>query len=115
VHVVLPAYAGRFADAGFRRFAERTIRREMPAHLLPVVCWVGTDDMARFEAAWRDWLMLAAGFSHGGRAQKLQALIDALVGIKNVYPVRALFDCTGDETRPPFIVGKTSLGRGPAG
>ena len=30
-------------------------------------------------------------------------------------PVRALFDCTGDPTRPPFIVGRTALGRGPAG
>lgn len=115
VHVLLPAYAGRFQDEGFRRFAERTIRREMPVHVLPVVCWIGSEDMARFESAWRDWLLLAAGFAETGRREKLQALIDALVGVKNVYPVRALFDCTGDETQPPFILGKTSLGRGPAG
>ena len=113
VHVVLPAYAGRFQDMGFREFVERTIRREMPVHVLPVVCWIGSDDMARFESAWRDWLQLAAGFSATGRAQKLQALINALVGVKNVYSVRALFDCSGDESQPPFILGKTSLGRGP--
>lgn len=115
VHVVLPAYAGRFQDAGFRRFVEETLRREMPVHLLPVVCWIGADDMARFESAWRDWLMLAAGFSTSGRREKLRALIDAMVGVKNIHPVRALFDCTGDPTRPPFIVGRTALGRGPAG
>lgn len=115
VHVVLPAYAGRFQNEGFRRFVEQTIRRELPAHVLPTVCWIGTDDMARFESAWRNWLMLHAGFSTTGRRAKLQALIDALVGVKNVYPARALFDCTGDETQPPFILGKTSLGRGPTG
>ena len=114
IQVVLPAYAGRFQDFGFRQFVEQTIRREVPAHVLPTVCWVNADDMARFESAWRDWLLLAAGFSETGRREKLQALIDAMVGVKNVYPVRALFDCTGDETQPPFILGKTSLGRGPA-
>jgi hypothetical protein len=114
VHVVLPAYAGRFQDFGFRQFVEQTIRREMPAHLLPTVCWVGPDDMAVFEAAWRNFLELHAGFAESGRRERLQALIDALVGVKNVYPSRALFDCTGDETKPPFILGKTSLGRGPA-
>lgn len=114
VHVVLPAYAGRFQDFGFRQFVEQTIRREMPAHVLPTVCWVGPDDMAVFEAAWRNFLELHAGFAESGRRERLQALIDALVGVKNVYPSRALFDCTGDETKPPFILGKTALGRGPA-
>lgn len=115
LHVVLPAYAGRFQDMGFRQFVEQTIRRETPAHILPTVCWLGSDDMARFEQAWRDWLLLHAGFTTTGRAQKLQALVDALVSGKSVYPVRALFDCTGDDTKPPFILGRTSLGRGPTG
>jgi hypothetical protein len=114
LHVLLPAYAGRFQDMGFRSFVEQTIRRETPAHILPTVCWLGSDDMARFEQAWRDWLLLHAGFTTADRAQKLQALIDALVSGKNVYPVRSLFDCTGDETQPPFILGRTSLGRGQA-
>ena len=115
VHVVLPAYAGRFQNFGFRQFVEQTIRREMPAHILPTVCWVGTDDMSRFQGAWRNWLELQAGVTETGRAAKLQALIDALVSVKNIYPVRALFDCIGDETKPPFIIGKTSLGRAPTG
>ncbi|MEX8520241.1 MAG: hypothetical protein AB3X44_17155 [Leptothrix sp. (in: b-proteobacteria)] len=115
IQVVLPAYAGRFQALGFRQFVEQTIRREVPAHILPTVCWIGADDMARFESAWRDWLELAAGFSSVDRPGKLQKLIDALVGVKNIYPVRALFDCVGDDSKPPFILGKTSLGRGPAG
>jgi hypothetical protein len=107
---ILPAYAGRFQDYGFRQFVEHTIRREVPAHILPTVCWVSPDHMSMFQAAWRDWLMLAGGFSTSNRAAKLKALLDALVSVKNVYPVRALFDCTGDETKPPFILGKASLG-----
>ena len=113
MHVVLPAYAGRFRDMGFRAFAEATIRRETPAHILPTVCWIGPEHMARFEAAWRAWLELQAGVSRSGRAAKLAELLAALDQIKNVYPVRQLFDCTGDDTKPPFIVGRTSLGRGP--
>jgi hypothetical protein len=114
LHVVLPAYAGRFQDMGFRQFVEQTIRRETPAHLLPTVCWVDADDMARFESAWRGFLELHVGSATGGRRQRLQALIDALVSVKNIYPSRTLFDCTGDETRPPFVLGRTSLGRGPS-
>ena len=114
IQIILPAYAGRFQDFGFRQFVEHTIRREVPAHVLPTLCWVSPEHMELFEKAWRDWLMLAGGFGPGGRQAKLQALIDALVSVKNVYPVRALFDCTGDETKPPFILGRASLGSEPA-
>jgi len=113
LQIILPAYAGRFQDYGFRQFVEHTIRREVPAHILPTVCWVSPDHMSLFQAAWRDWLMLAGGFSTTGRAGKLTALLDALMQVKNVYPVRALFDCTGDDTKPPFILGKASLGSEP--
>jgi len=113
IRVVLPAYAGRFQDMGFRRFTEDLIRRETPAHILPTICWVSAEHMRQFEAAWRPWLELAAGVSRTGRAEKLQALLDALDEIKNVYPVRNLFDCTGDDAKPPFLLGKTALGRGP--
>lgn len=113
LHIVLPAYAGRFTSMAFRNFAEETIRREVPAHLLPTVCWIGADDMARFEKAWHDWIALHAGLQTTGRTQKLQALIDALVSVKNIYPTHKLFDCTTDETKPPFILGRTSLGSTP--
>ena len=116
LQIILPAYAGRFSDDGFRQFVEHTIRREVPAHILPTVCWIAPDDMSRFQAAWRAWLMLAGGFSTTDRAGKLQALLTALVTVKNVYPVRALFDCIGDDaTKPPFILGKASLGSEPGG
>ncbi|MEO5734503.1 MAG: hypothetical protein ABIN96_01905 [Rubrivivax sp.] len=113
LQIILPAYAGRFQDHSFRQFVEHTIRREVPAHILPTVCWVSAEHMSLFQAAWRDWLMLAGGFSTTDRAGKLKALLQALMEVKNVYPVRALFDCVGDETKPPFILGRASLGREP--
>ena len=118
MNVLLPAYAGRFQDEGFRRFAEEVIRAEMPAHILPTVCWVGSNDMAEFEGAWRNWLMVHAGFgstTEATRQTRLATLIDVLQRAKNIYPSRALFDCTSDETKPPFILGRTSLGTQPSG
>ncbi|WP_083745507.1 hypothetical protein [Variovorax sp. KK3] len=118
VHVLLPAYAGRFRNESFRRFAEQVIRAEMPAHILPTVCWLGTADMADFETAWRDWLMVHAGFgstTEATRQSRLAALVGVLQRAKNVHPARALFDCAGDDSKPPFILGRTAIGTGPTG
>lgn len=116
LQIVLPAYAGRFQNLDFRHFVEHTIRSEVPAHLLPKICWVNADDMARFERAYRDWLSLHAGHTRAGRPEKLQAMIDALTSIKNVYPQRHLYNCLPEPDQtppPPFVLGRTSLGSTP--
>jgi hypothetical protein len=115
VHFVLPAYAGRFIDMDFRRFAEATIRAETPAHLCPRVCWVGPDDMAAVERAWRDWLALPERVPRAERREKTAALRDALARAKSVYPARQLLDCTsGEETdQPLFVLGRAALGSAP--
>lgn len=107
--IVLPAYAGRFSDMDFRRFVEETLRQETPAHLLPRVCWVNSDDMAAIEQAWRDWLEIRAGAASAGRSAKLKALIDALTRAKNVYPPSGLHPC-GQLQPPPFVLGRAALG-----
>ncbi|MDD3355246.1 hypothetical protein, partial [Zoogloea sp.] len=116
LQIILPAYAGRFQNMDFRRFVEQTIRQEVPAHLLPRICWVNADDMARFEGAYRDWLLLHAGASRPNRVERharLNALVDALTGMKNQYPQRRLFDCTAEAPSPPFVLGQTALGSAP--
>lgn len=116
LQIVLPAYAGRFQDPDFRDFVEHTIRQEVPAHLLPKVCWVGSDHMARFEGAYRDWIRLHAGTLRPDRASRhaiLQAMVDALTEMKNQYPRRTLFDCVADAPRPPFVLGRHALGSAP--
>lgn len=110
LHFVLPAYAGRFQNMDFRRFVEETIRLETPAHILPKICWVDTEQMAKFEQVYRDWISLRAGATSAGRTRKLKALRDALFEIKNVYPKRKLHDCGAGDENPPFVVGRTQLG-----
>jgi hypothetical protein len=110
LHFILPAYAGRFQNMDFRRFVEETIRQETPAHLLPKVCWVDSDDMAALEGPYRDWIDLRSGKSSANRAARIKALIVALQGVKNVYPQRLLHECSADESKPPFILGRSALG-----
>ena len=100
----------------FRHFVEHTLRSEVPAHLLPKICWVNADDMARFERAYRDWLNLHASLtrpSPADRQARLQALVDALTTMKNQYPQRTLFDCFAESPKPPFVLGSTALGSAP--
>lgn len=113
LQIVLPAYAGRFQTMEFRHFVERTIRAEVPAHLLPKICWVDADDMARFERAYRDWLGLHAGVTRADRQLKLQAMVDAMTTMKNQYPQHALYDCLAEVPKPPFVLGRTALGSAP--
>jgi hypothetical protein len=112
LHVVLPAYAGRFVNMDFRRFAEEVIREETPAHLLPKICWISRDDMARLEAAYHDGLEGRAGADAAARREKLVALIAALFAVKNVYPAHQLHPCDSPEDQPKFILGRTALGSG---
>lgn len=41
VTVILPGWTYRFANIEFRRFMEKLIRAELPAHILARICWVG--------------------------------------------------------------------------
>ncbi len=115
LHIVLPAYAGRFQNMDFRRFVEETIRFETPAHILPKICWINEDDMALLEPAYRDWIALKAGAEPTDRVKKLNALIEALYQVKNVYPTERLHDCGSEEEGAPFLLGRTTLGSIPSG
>ena len=109
ITIVLPAYTGRFRDMDFRNFVEETLRQETPAHILPRICWVNSDDMAVIEKAYRDWLAIRAGAATADRVAKIKALIDALTHAKNVYPSSGLHPC-GQLEPPPFVLGRTALG-----
>jgi hypothetical protein len=110
LHVILPAYGGRFATMEFRRFVEDLLREETPAHILPKICWIGRDDMRRFEKAYRDWLGIRSGENDGGREDKLKAFIAALYEVRNVYPAGILKACARGEDPQRFILGRSALG-----
>lgn len=113
IYIVLPAWVGRFAELDFRRFAERTIRQEVPAHILPRICWVGKDQMTTLQKAYHDWLMPAAGASAEqprAREPQLQKLIGALSALRNVYPTQTLHGCGDDDGQGTFVLNRTALG-----
>src|SRR5699024_735050 len=61
ISVILPAYAPRFLNLGFRQYCERMIRMEAPAHTFVKICWVGNEQLIQFEEAYKDWLEVRAG------------------------------------------------------
>jgi hypothetical protein len=66
--------------------------------------------MALVGSAYRDWLLMISGIAPENRPQKTQALIDALVNAKNVYPSVELAECDADVEREKFILGRSALG-----
>ena len=111
---MLPAYAGRFSVMEFRRFVESVIREETPAHILPTVCWIGREDMARLQKVYRAWLELPDDAGGDDRSAALIELRDVLYSVKNVYPTANLAGCGDAEERPePFRLGRTALGTQP--
>ncbi|PSR12308.1 MAG: hypothetical protein DA408_06840 [Bacteroidetes bacterium] len=50
-YVVQGSLAPFSYDIDLRRFADQTIRRETPAHLLPKICWVGNTGLEKDECA----------------------------------------------------------------
>jgi hypothetical protein len=107
LHIVLPAEANRFRNMDFRRFAEDVIRREVPAHLAPKICWVSDANMKRIEDAWAAWRALLIGADTTGRKEKFAELRDALYESKNVYPEPTLAACTAPDK---FLLGRSALG-----
>ncbi|MDX2304718.1 MAG: hypothetical protein NW226_18050 [Microscillaceae bacterium] len=56
VTILLPCWVKRFQDKTYRNFVEKTIRRELPAHIHARIYWVGMHQMKTFEEAYREWL-----------------------------------------------------------
>jgi len=115
IHIILPAYDCRFADPEFRRWAERVIREETPAHILPKICWINRDDMLTFQQLYRDWIYLKAGVDTVGRTAKLSAFIRELFKVRNIHPAERLHDCDSPESDARFILGRSALGTMSAG
>ena len=87
----------------FRRFAEQTIRREVPAHLALKVCWVSKIQLEDFEEKYCAWLEELSKEKPDTvqLSDKLKELIAVFIELKNVYPPASLHDCVdgNDENR----------------
>lgn len=110
LHFVLPAYAERFMNMDFRRYCERIIRMETPAHLYPKICWVNNEQLQEFEKTYQSWLEIKSEQVSDQNNAVLQRLIEVLSTLKTVYPPARLQDCTSMEERQLFLLNQNALG-----
>ncbi|MEM8527064.1 MAG: hypothetical protein AAGG68_20660 [Bacteroidota bacterium] len=109
--VVLPYWTKRFQNWQFRSFVEQTLRREAPAHVYLRICWIDACQMLDFEKAYREWLEAQQlGVAGCNRTDKLNALIDVLSQLKNIYPEANLFACETETAENPIVLNHTVLG-----
>ncbi len=114
VTVVLPGYSMRLRNKYFRQFAERLIRMESPAHVLPRICFVNEEYMKRFEDAYTKWLN---GRHNSPDPLKqvtdsvLMELITVIEEMFTVYEEGRLTDCDDDTPeKNPVVLGSSRLG-----
>ena len=116
ISVVLPYWTERFRNIDFRNFAEDTIHRETPAHILPKFCWVNMSDMNRLEKAYIEWFEENRKYKPDMKSlprnlnDKLKDLIKVMNTLTNIYPEGHLHDCDNPSTDNPVILNQTILG-----
>lgn len=84
----------------FRKFAEKTIRLETPAHLGVKICWVSEEQLRQFETDYFDWLSELAKPTPDAidLHNKLVQFLATFKDLKSVYPQATLHDCEdGDD------------------
>jgi hypothetical protein len=114
ITMVLPYWPTRFQNMNFRRFVERTLRLEAPAHIALRIAWVGPGQMRAFEDAYRTWLEQLALATQGADCNltgALNRLIELLPQMQSVYPEATLYDSeVSDPEDTPFVLNQTALG-----
>ena len=114
VCVIMPGYSIRLRDTAFRTYAERLVRMETPAHILPRICFIGHDQMVDFEAAYKDWLQAKQTAVRNNTPMDVtinNKLIDIVEKLYTVYQQGTLGDCDDDTTDiNPIILNRSSLG-----
>ena len=99
---------------------EELIRKEIPAHILARICWVGyrknevpdtKNEMLQFEKAWKEFLLAKAN-SDPDLNLKLKTLNQILSELNTIYPTCRLIDCDDetDSLKGRIILGRTFIG-----
>ncbi len=119
LQIILPGYTPRFSDMGFRQFFENILRRELPAHLIPKICWIGIRQMQEFETLYKTWLeaLRSAAREEAPRPEHQNALnnlIKILNELYTIYPQGHLHDCKDGGPENPLILGQTHIGTLPS-
>lgn len=116
VSVVLPGFTQRLSIPEFRMFMEALIEEELPAHILPRICWIGhrkgtvpdeENQLMLFEQAYKTYLEARQNEEY---CTELKAFIDILTDLHTIYPTGTLHDCKTDDLEGKIILGRTNLG-----
>ncbi|BAY23221.1 hypothetical protein NIES2100_29850 [Calothrix sp. NIES-2100] len=116
ISIILPYWPKRFRNLDFRRFVERTLRLEAPAHIALKIAWLDMHQMSQFEEAYHKWLeQLALDACYGSACDLTGALNDLLAIIpqlRSIYPKGILYDNSQASNPPnqPIILNQTALG-----
>ncbi len=112
ITVVLPYWPERFRNLNFRRFLERTLREETPAHVHARICWINNEQMTLLDERYRAWLEVKAvkDFDQLQLTDRLRELIGILQQLKTIYPAATLHDCEEGEDGNIVRLGSTNLG-----
>ena len=121
VTVVLPGWTYRFGNMDFRNFMEELIRKELPAHVLARICWIGErkgavdddqNDMVQFEQDYKSFLLAKTNLGQAQNETILKKLIDTMTKLNSIYPTGRLIDCEDEEDslEGRIILGRTNIG-----
>ncbi|NJP11786.1 MAG: hypothetical protein HC866_21855 [Leptolyngbyaceae cyanobacterium RU_5_1] len=115
ITIVLPYWPQRFRNINFRRFVERTLRLDAPAHVALRIAWVDVRQMRDFEKAYREWLeQLALDRCQTAACDltgTLNRLLELLPQLRSVYPKATLYNCEeSNPADPPILLNQTALG-----
>jgi len=117
--VLLPFWNKRFRNMNFRRYFEKIMRTEAPAHVSLKICWINFSSMKKFEKIFKKWLEALSDYKKdiidvtGVKQDKFrEANNDLILFVANVnseYPEAHLHDCD-EGTTNPVLLGSTVLG-----
>lgn len=121
VSVVLPGWTYRFFNPDFRNYLEELIRKELPAHVLARICWIGhrigkvkdeENQMVQFETKYKDFLLSKTNSGQAQDKTKLKAFIKILSELNSIYPSGKLIDCDDEDEKLEgrIILGRTNIG-----
>lgn len=113
VTVILPSWQGRFYDQTFRKFFDKSLRMECPAHIVLNICWIDCKQMGEFELHYKEWLQAqdAMQVNKLEVSNSLNKVINDITHLRSVYPDGILHDCESDpEGENAIILNQTILG-----
>jgi uncharacterized protein YegP (UPF0339 family) len=125
--IVFPGWTQRFSNLYFREYAEAVIRREVPAHILCRICWIGnaveseegewsTEDgpMQQLQELYQKWITKKMESPANQKENEfLKPLAEMLHDLETVYPEGKLFDCKtagSEDTDSSIVLGKSTIG-----